>query len=192
MPILGVLASGISGHLFNPTGSYTSIATATVDASGANTITFTSIPSTYTHLQIRWLARSAGAFNGDNFKITFNSDTASNYTQYHEILGDGSTAAAYNATTSTFTEVDQFAGGNKAANIFGAGVIDILDYTNVNKNKVIRALSGYDANGTGAMVFGSGMWRNSSTAISSITFTTAQTGTPNFAQYTQLALYGIK
>ena len=53
----GVVASGISGHLFTPTGRYESIQTATVDSAGTASITFSSIPSTYTHLQIRGIAK---------------------------------------------------------------------------------------------------------------------------------------
>jgi hypothetical protein len=52
MPILGIISSQISGHLFAPSGAYDSIAT--VSGTGSSgTISFTSIPSTYTHLQIR-------------------------------------------------------------------------------------------------------------------------------------------
>jgi hypothetical protein len=52
-PILGILASGMSGNLWAPGKDFDSIATTTVGAGGASTITFSSIPSTYRHLQIR-------------------------------------------------------------------------------------------------------------------------------------------
>ncbi len=72
-------------------------------------------------------------------------------------------------------------------NIFSAGVLDLLDYTNTNKTKVIRLLNGTDLNGSGRIIFGSGLV-NSTSAITSITFTNAT----NWNQYTQFALYGIK
>ena len=66
MPILGLLASAISGNLFAPSGAYDSIATASGTGSSA-TISFTSIPSTYTHLQIRgiWNTTTGSAFGSE-------------------------------------------------------------------------------------------------------------------------------
>ena len=51
MPILGVIDSAKTGNL----SSYESIQTITVGSGGASTIVFSSIPSTYAHLQIRAL-----------------------------------------------------------------------------------------------------------------------------------------
>jgi hypothetical protein len=55
--ILGILDSGVAAS----TNSYESIATVTVGSGGASEVEFTSIPSTYTHLQIRALARNTTA-----------------------------------------------------------------------------------------------------------------------------------
>jgi len=179
-PILGIVASSISGNLNN--NSYESIATA--NGTGSSTvITFSSIPSTYKHLQIRWIAQSAGA--AGSLQVRFNGDSASNYT-YHELTGNGSTAAAGAAAPLGFIYAGQYYG---TANIFGAGVIDILDYQNVNKNKTLRTLNGRDENGSGTVFFQSGSWMNSSTAISSITLT-GNGG--NIATNSSFALYGIK
>jgi hypothetical protein len=51
MPILGIIASAITGNLV--TTSYESIETVTVGSGGSATVTFSSIPATYTHLQIK-------------------------------------------------------------------------------------------------------------------------------------------
>jgi hypothetical protein len=67
-------------------------------------------------------------------------------------------------------------------------IIDILDYANTSKYKTVRGLSGDDANGTGRVLFQSGLFI-STNAISSITFTPAA-GT--YSNYCQVALYGIK
>jgi hypothetical protein len=85
MPILGIMASQISGHLFAPSGAYDSIATTTLSSPAAS-ITFSSIPATYTHLQIRGIARSTAA--AGNVSIAYNSDTGSNYAG-HDLYGDG-------------------------------------------------------------------------------------------------------
>jgi hypothetical protein len=180
-PILGIMASQISGNLTSPS-SYESIATLSGTGSSA-TISFTSIPSTYKHLQIRWIAQSAGA--PGSLQVRFNGDSASNYT-YHELTGNGSTAAAAAATPLGFIYAGQYYG---TANMFGSGVIDILDYQNINKNKTLRTLNGRDENGSGIVLLQSGSWMNSSTAISSITLT-GNGG--NIATNSSFALYGVK
>ena len=75
-PLLGILDSG-KYRTF--AGNYVSIATATVTSGGASTITFSSIPSTYTHLQIRILGRGASATATNVVNIWINGDTASTY-----------------------------------------------------------------------------------------------------------------
>ncbi len=184
-PILGIYASQMSGHLW-PTSSYESIATTTVGAGGTSTITFSSIPSTYSHLQIRILSRSTFATFNTSVIIRANSDSASNYS-YHSLSGDGASASSYGVATDTLGISQMYPGASATSGIFGTGVIDILDYANTNKYKTIRSLAGYDRNGAGIIAFMSSGWRSTS-AISTLTFTTDG----NFAQYTSIALYGIK
>jgi hypothetical protein len=74
------------------------------------------------------------------------------------------------------------------ANAFSTSVLDILDYANTNKTKVIRSLDGNDTNGSGNVGLYSGMY-NSTNAITSVTIA-PQSG--NWNQYTTFALYGIK
>lgn len=170
--------------------SYESIATVTVGSGGASSIDFNSIPSSYTHLQVRYIGRESRAVALDALRINFNGSTASEYRQ-HLIYGDGSTAGAANNGSLTATiEIGDLTGASAGANIFAAGVFDILDYANTNKNKTIRSLTGQDLNGSGLLVFWSGLWVNT-TAINSITLRTAQAGN-NFVQYSSFALYGIK
>lgn len=171
------------------TNSYEAIESFTVGSGGTGTITFSSIPSTFKHLQIRLsAATTTSAGDGAYFNIRFNSDSGSNYS-YHDLYGVGSgtpTASGLATQTAIYGQRISEAGNT---NIFGAGVIDILDYTSTNKNKTLRMLGGYDANGSGSIYEVSGAWYNSSTAISSITLTP---DTNSFAQYSTFALYGIK
>lgn len=183
-PILGIYASQISGHLSN----FYSIQTVTVGSGGASSISFSSIPSTYTHLQIRAIGRNTYSTNFSSYQIQFNGDSASNYS-WHYIYGDGSSAIAGASTSDTLMREINFASASLSANIFSASITDIFDYTNVNKNKTIRTLGGADANGSGAVNLASGAWYSSS-AITSISLTPSNSGT--FAQYTQFALYGVK
>jgi len=170
--------------------SYESIATSTVGAGGVASVTFSSIPSTYTHLQIRAIMRDARAATQDSFNINMNNDTGSNYGYgYHEIYGDGSTVAAYTATASqTRMSFDRIAGNTASANMFGAFIVDILDYKDTNKYKTARFLSGVDLYGSGAIAFGSGLWL-STAAINRIDIAGAN---GNISQYSSIALYGIK
>lgn len=184
MGILGIYASQISGHLV--TNSYESIATVTVGSGGASSLQFNSIPSTFKHLQLRGISKAASAGSPFAFQIRFNGDTAGNYT-YHRLIGDGSSATAIGTTGAS--AISCFYEPTNEANVFGAGVIDILDYTNTNKNSVVRTLGGYDANGSGYATFFSGVWLNTA-AITSITLIT-QSATDT-AQYSSFALYGIR
>jgi hypothetical protein len=84
---------------------------------------------------------------------------------------------------------DGTTGATATSNIFGVGVVDILDYANTNKYKTLRALSADDRNGAGLMVVNSGNWLSFS-AVSTITIVTNSTA--NFAQHSQFALYGIR
>jgi hypothetical protein len=184
-PILGILASGISGNLWAPGKDFDSIATATgTGASG--TITFSSIPQTYRHLQLRITGRGSTGATGIYFQ--FNGDTAANYAQ-HYLYADGASVSA-GAFTSTATPILSYlAPSTASASVYSANVVDILDYTNANKNKTTRALNGYDNNGSGFVQFTSGLWQ-STAAITSITLVNSPSG--NYATSTQFALYGIK
>ena len=185
-PILGIVASQNYPRVTN---SYESIATVTL-GSNATSVSFTSIPSTYTHLQIRAIARTdrSGVASGDWMKITFNSDTGTNYA-FHQMQGDGASASAAASASSANMEVIRVAGAASTANGFGAVVFDLLDYANTSKYKTQRTLGGYDNNGAGVVSLSSGVWMNTA-AVTSITFVPG--GGTNFVQYTSFALYGIK
>jgi hypothetical protein len=169
--------------------SYEPIAVATAPSGGLASVTFGSIPQTYTHLHIRITGKDNRSTFRDFVGINFNSDTGNNYAG-HAIGGDGANASAGNY--SSFNEI-QFLGVSGAtannANGFGVSIFDILDYQNTNKFKTIRGLGGYDDNGQGVVQLHSGLWQNTN-AITRIDITP---GTGNlFSQYSSFALYGIK
>jgi hypothetical protein len=188
-PILtGVIASGISGNLWAPTGAYESIATTTVGAGGASSITFNSIPQGYTHLQIRAISRTTST--GQNVFFRFNGDANSNNYTLHQLYMISSPPLAYGTGTGLLSGAFLFYGASNSegSNVFGGAVIDILDYTNTNKYKTGRGLSGYNNNGSGAAFLGSSLWL-STAAITSITVVSQ---TANLGEYSSFALYGIK
>lgn len=168
------------------TGNYVALQTYTVDSGGATSITFSSIPQNYKHLQLRIIGRCAFASTGaTSAKIEYNSDTTATNYYYHALNGNGSTAAAFaaNSPAYTFVSLDN----SNTASTFSGGVVDILDYTNTNKYKTTRALSGWDANGSGVIYLTSQLWKSTS-AITSMTVTA---GDGNWTQYTSFALFGI-
>lgn len=164
------------------------IATTLVGSGGVSSLTFSNIPNTYKHLQIRNIGREqtsgGGLFNG--LFATFNSDTSSSYAQ-HYIRGSGSAAQAGASTSEAFMGLGGIVQDGNAASIFGAGVIDILDYANTSKYKTVRTLFGYDANGSGYIVFASNLWQSTS-PVTSITITPAN----GIGQHSRFSLYGIK
>lgn len=172
-----------------PSGAYDSIATTTVGSGGAASITFSSIPATYTHLQIRAFARTNRSAVADYALVRFNSDTTSANYRSHYLDGDGTTAASYDFGNASGVLFQRFGAANASASIFGAGILDLLDYQNANKYKTIRNLGGTDTNGGGTIDLGSGVWLSTS-AVTSITI--APGGGTLFNEYSSFALYGIK
>jgi hypothetical protein len=174
--ILGIVASS---KLSAPPGAYESIATATGTGS-SGTITFSSIPSTYKHLQIRGLVLSAGT---DTAQIRFNSDTGSNYTR-HRIFGNGTTATASGSANTTFIILNE----GSTSTLPNTFIVDVADYASTTKNKTVRSFSGIDQNGSGNVGLFSGVWRNTA----AITSVTVFLNSGNYDTTSVISLYGIK
>ena len=192
-PMLGIMASSISGSKI-ATGAFYSIATATVTSGGTTSVTFSSIPSTYTHLQIRAIANdtyTVSAPSSGQIYVNFNGDTGTNY-WYHSIYGTGTAASSQGG--GGYSGIYVLAGtttGGVANNLMTPSIMDILDYTNTNKYKTTRTLSGTNVNATGGgkyIALQSGAWANTA-AITSIVITSLGTA---FDQYSSFALYGVK
>lgn len=177
-----------TGVLATPS-DFEHIQTITVGAGGAASVSFSSIPQTYKHLQIRAIARGKSGNAGPyNTYLTFNGDAANNYAT-HRLVGDGTSAVAYGTSSRANGFVFYTPTTNDAANIFGAGVIDILDYASTSKNKTVRSIGGYDQNGAGWVNFFSALWM-STNAITSLTLTSETAET--WVKYSTFSLYGIK
>jgi hypothetical protein len=163
------------------TSAFDSIGSFTV-SSAVSSITFSNIPQTYTHLQLRFSAKCAS--NDQGYFLRINGDTGSNYNS-HLLYGNGS--AAISTANSSWTGIDLI---TTTSAQFSIGVVDILDYTNTNKNKVVRSIGGYDNNGSGYMNFYWGQRRNTA-AITSLTILEFLAG-GNIQQNSHFTLYGIK
>jgi hypothetical protein len=168
--------------------SYESIQTVTVGSGGQSSIAFTSIPSTYKHLQIRCISRESLGTTLGGMYIQLNSDTGSNYA-WHRLWGDGASTFAGASTSTTAMLGGIIATTSGTASVFSSAIIDVLDYANTNKNKTIRSLTGLDYNGSGYVGVHSGLWTNTA-AVTSIVIN-PDSG-QNWQQYSSFALYGIK
>jgi hypothetical protein len=173
-------------------GAWESIATLT---GGAPNISFTSIPSTYKHLQIRYTCQSNRPDPSGFGSLIFNGDSSASYSS-HAMGWDNETGGSVPYTYgvgSTGTGFPTWYMGSQSSSSPATMVWDILDYTNTNKYKVIRSKHSMSNGQSGAsrrsdIALMGGYWRNTS-AINTITFTGGYavsnlTGT--------FALYGIK
>lgn len=195
------ISLGIFASAANVAGSsFDSIATVSVGSGGSAFVEFTSIPSTYTHLQIRGIAKKEGTGDdGANYlEYQINGDTGSNYAN-HWLLGTGSAATAGNQTSASTGRIPLYmlgyTSGSGMTTTLGGFVIDILDYKDTNKYKTTRSLAGIDTNGVATangqnVALGSSLWMNTN-AITSIKLFNGNQGI-DVAQYSHFALYGIK
>lgn len=157
-------------------------------SSSATAFTFTNIPSTFTHLQLRCFSRCGNGIATDQVGVYLNGDTTlANYT-LHQFQGTGSVAAGYGSASGVAAFLFQTTGGTALANTWGVGILDILDYTNTNKKKVMRSVGGQDQSTSGVVMLASSLW-NFTTTINSITVFNQTTGA--FTDGTRFDLYGI-
>ena len=126
--------------------AYTSIQSIT--ASGSTSITFSSIPQTYKHLELRWYALTTNATNGV-VTMRFNSISSANYYSYYG-QGTGSSGVANgrgSASGQTSIEIcaSQLGTGTTSINSY-SGIANINNYTNTTRTKSVIWVAG--RNGT--------------------------------------------
>lgn len=164
--------------------TYDKIASTTLSSAG--TITFSSIPSTYTDLRLILTGGTTRGTTSDSIRLQYNSDTGTNYSSIY-IRGNGSaiSTAKYSSQTSQFIDGIRLVGTTYG--LTSMIIYDIFNYSNtsINKSTLARS-SGAEDWGAVASV---GLWRNTA-AISTI-YLQGDT-VANFAIGTTAVLYGIK
>lgn len=181
------IQQGLIGSFASNVGDFESIATAT--PSGTSTVTFSAIPQTYKHLQVRILGRSSAVAQTDYIYCWINEDTTTSKYSYHYLRGDGTTASAGGSASSTSAYAGFVTSSSATASIFGVTIIDILDYTSTNKNKTTRAFGVEDRNTTGGNVW---MFSNVFLDTSAVTSLQIKMVNGNFESNSHVALYGSK
>jgi len=165
----------------------TKIATQTANGS-VNSITFSSIPATYTDLKLMISARStyatgsvdymSGWFNGD--RNTLYSDTI--------VTGSGSSTSSQRSSTTTAFDVCSYPNANNTSNVYGSVEIYIPNYAGSNyKQGIIDGVMENNATYSEQRVVT--ILYRSTNAINSITI---YAGSGNYTSSSEFTLYGIK
>lgn len=152
---------------------------------GSNTVTFSGIPSTYKHLQLRVFTNNTDA---NSLNLRMNSDTGTNYIQ-GQVEATGNTRTSGHSQSGTITGIF-LASLLNATNFFCPIIVDIHDYTSTSKMKTVRINAGRvtSSAGTNRVYSSSGAWLNTN-AVTSLTVFVPGT---NFFANSVFALYGIK
>jgi hypothetical protein len=169
--------------------SFESIASAAGNGS-SNTITFSSIPSTYTSLQVRIFGkdtRNSTQYSVDG-TITLNSVTTYGM---HYLRGNGTTASASGAASNTIIILPNAIATSRSGmtSVGSVAIIDIHDYKSTTRNKTVRAFGGIDTNGVGQ--FGPYLASGVSVDTAAVTSITLGCDTA-WTTDTTIALYGVK
>lgn len=156
----------------------TPIATNTLSSNTAS-VTFSNIPQNYTDLVLVTSALHSGSSSSGDIQLTYNSDTASNYS-YTDLYGNGSSALSIRSSNATFIKWT-----------YGADALrpmvkaQIMNYSNSTTNKTTLIRDDLASNVTSSRV---ALWRNTA-AITSIKI---ENPSANFASGSTFTLYGIK
>ena len=151
--------------------------------SAVSTVTFSSIPATYKHLQVRFNLVASGAIN--YLELQANGDSSTSDYAFHRLNGSGSAANASGIASGSYGYLVLLNGGT-VATYPAVGIIDVIDYANTNKNKTIKSLSGTNNNtSAGVIELSSGLWLSTS-AVTSLTLAI------NSGTFTgTISLYGV-
>jgi hypothetical protein len=159
--------------------TYVAIATNTL-ASTASSVTFSSIPATYTDLVA--VVNASVTAGGVNLCLNMNGDTTATYSETY-MTGDGSNATGerLHSTETTF-KIPYYGYMTSSPSVY---IINVMNYANTTTYKTILARANNAANGLSAMV---GLWRATPAAINQLVFTTASS---TFTVGSTFTLYGI-
>lgn len=160
--------------------TYEAIATNTL-ASNTASVTFSSIPSTYTDLVL--VCNLGGSTDGEAVTCRLNSDSGSNYS-YIAVRGNGTSASSERATTQTQARIS--VGAGVSVNAYEMVVTtQFNNYSNSTTHKTFMSRANRASNGTEASL---ALWRNTSAITTILVFLTGG----NLVSGSTFTLYGIK
>jgi hypothetical protein len=163
----------------------------TILSTAQNTVTFSSIPATYRHLEFRIVARSASTFANDQLTIVLNGDGATSNYSWAQTTAQNSSGSSYSQTYgSANSRLGSLAGNGATSGVFGASKVLLTDVTATSKQLTGSAMSGYANNTGNAMLMWSGFTRTGNAALTQVTFKFLSA--LDFLADSRLSLYGYK
>jgi hypothetical protein len=160
--------------------TYEKIASTTL-ATANTSITFSSIPSTYTDLRIVFTPAS---YAGGGMFIRCNSDTGTNYS-HTRLTTDGASLETYNAYDNTYWLLGGYVAG--ATSTTGKlHTIDIFSYAGATYKTMLHTYSG-DKNAAGEVSRTVQLWRSTSAINTILLSSTSST----YGVGTVATIYGI-
>jgi hypothetical protein len=160
--------------------------------STASSITFSSIPSTFTDLKLVASIRTdRTASAAENIRVQFNSDTTLVYS-FRYIDGDGSSASSGSGSSAASILAGYGDTDADTSNTFGSFEMYIPNYLSTSNAKSISVDSVVENNATlGFNVMAAGLWNPATQAAITSIKLFPQLG-PNFKATSSFYLYGIK
>lgn len=161
------------------TSTEVAIASQTLGSATA-TITFSSIPSTYTDIRVVVNGTPTG---NTQFRLRFNNDSGANYSGT-EVRANGASAGSdrYNSDTGIYSNWAAFATSAQPV----LTTFNVFSYASSAKKTTLSTFN-QDTNGSGTIEYGVGLW-NSTSAITTIDLSAAGN---SFNTGTIVTLYGI-
>jgi hypothetical protein len=180
---LGIWAASGAGG--GASGTDFQLISTQVLASTANSVTFSSIPSTFRHLQLRTTMRDSFGSGYYDATVTMNGVTSASYA-YHYLQGGGASVNSGGSGSVNGMYPVVYPANAITSGVFGAMILDVLDYAQTSKNKTIRSLGGVTATSAQQVKLSSGFY-NSTSAVTSLTITS---GGSAFQVGSRFSLYG--
>lgn len=183
MPIIGTIASSRQAA-----SSYTLIAENRLLSNTAS-VTFSSIPNTYAHLELWLSVRTTKTNTLQDYVFQFNGDTSASYRLGEYWVRGSQTAPSALSVTSNLNYgfAGQGLGDTAGANFFAASLMQINDYASTNKYKTTDSLTGNQNSTDGFAIWYSNVWEKTS-AINSITIYPT---TDSFKTNCYFTLFGV-
>lgn len=166
--------------------TYSLIASNTLSSSAAS-VTFSSIPNTFTDLVLRVSVRGNNTSTIDSCLLTTNASTSTNHS-YTYIRGDGATPLSGRTSADSSIQIGLINGANATSNTFTNLEIYIPNYQ-ASANKPISISTAQENNNTTAYIYGEAALLSSTSAITSVTFSK---NALQFVSGSSFFLYGIK
>ena len=186
-PILESIGSvkGFGWGSFSLSPSFESIQTFNITDSTPS-VTFSSIPQTYKHLQLRCSIRHTGNNDG---KLTINGVTETTSYTTHYLRGNNGVNVQVGTGAGFAYFGSEVIFALNTANINSATIIDFADYSSTSKNKTVRGFHGRDYNNTSGVVQ---LWSGLFSSTDAITSLTYEGNSVSIASGSTISLYGIK